>query len=116
MNELHLGCMKIKRPPKIPDLITKIRECINTGAYFETFHVHVRQIQRGIILQDILYVLLHGRHEKSKDVFDQKYLVWNYAVRGWLVDKQELRVIISFDEEDDMIIITAFYLTNEQGL
>jgi hypothetical protein len=72
--------------------------------------VQVREIQRGITFQDIIHALKNGRHEKSKDIFDAAFQAWNYAMRGPAVDQNELRVIVSFDEELDLLIITAFFL------
>ena len=59
-----------------------IRACIEAGAYLETTHVQLREIQRGIVLPDVIHVLRNGRHEKRKDRFDEVYQAWNYAVRG----------------------------------
>lgn len=42
----------------------------------------MRQAERKIILPIIIHVLSTGRHEKSKDVFDETYNAWNYSVRG----------------------------------
>lgn len=98
------------RPLKVADLKTKIGLCLDEGRYVETTHVQLRQLQRGITLNDILFVLRNGRHEKSKDVFDKAFQAWNYAIRGFNVDKKELRVIISFDDEEDLLIITVFFL------
>ena len=53
---------------------------------------------------------MSGRHEKSKDQFDEAFKTWNYAVRGETIDGKDLRVIVSFDHETDLLIITAFYI------
>ena len=58
----------------------------------------------------MIFVLKNGRHEKAKDKFEEAFSSWNYAVRGKTVDKEDLRVIVSFDEEKKLLIITAFYL------
>ena len=58
----------------------------------------------------IIHVLNTGRHEKSKDSFDENYNAWNYAIRGETLEGNELRVIASFDSESGLLIITAFYL------
>ena len=55
-------------------------------------------------------MLRHGFHEKKKDLFDETHNTWNYAVRGKTLDKEEMRVIVSFDRESEMLIITAFYV------
>lgn len=66
------------------------------------------QKKRSITLGQIKYILGHGRHEKSKDKYDESYSAWNYSIRGDTFDAIDLRVIVSFDEEDDLLIITAF--------
>lgn len=111
MNELQSSHKELAmRPPKIADLKKAILHCLEEGRYLETTHVQVREIQRGITFQDITHVLKTGRHEKSKDSFDIAFQAWNYAMRGTTVDQKELRVIVSFDKELDLLIITAFYL------
>ena len=70
----------------------------------------MRKKERSIILPEILYVLNTGRHEKSKDRFDQAFNSWNYAIRGNTLDGIDLRVIVSFDPERNLLIITAFSL------
>jgi hypothetical protein len=69
-----------------------------------------RKKQRNITLPEIIQVLTAGKHEKSKDKFDKAFNAWNYAVRGKTLDGLDLRVIVSFDDEKDLLIITAFYL------
>ena len=86
------------------------RDCLKKGKYRDTMHAAQRQKERNIILPEIIHVLNTGRHEKGKDHFDEAFHAWNYAIRGWTLDGQDLRVIISFDEENDLLIITAFYL------
>ena len=102
--------MPQSKPKKIEKLLETIRTCIRSGKYRETFHAEKRQKERKIILPEIICVLNTGRHEKSKDSFDLAFNSWNYAVRGWTLDGMELRVIVSFDAERDLLIITAFSL------
>ena len=106
--------MTRKRPRKLDELLTIVRRCVETGRYRETVHAQYRQAQRKIILPDILKVLLTGRHEKSRDKYDETYQAWNYAIRGQTVDDDDMRVILSFDEERDLLIITAFYVENKR--
>jgi len=73
-------------------------------------HSEKRQKERKIILPEIIHVLNTGRHEKSKDRLDDSFNSWNYAIRGWTLDGLDLRVIVSFEAEGDLLIITAFYL------
>ena len=102
------------KPRKMDHPLEAIRSCIRSGWYRETAHALQRQTERKITLTEILHVLDTGRHEKSKDSFDEAYRSWNYAIRGWTVDRQDLRVIVSFDVERGLLIITAFYLEKRQ--
>ena len=87
----------------------EVRRHVEADRYLSTVHADLRALQRKILLPDLLYVLRTGYHEKSKDRYDVAYDAWNYAVRGRTVDRRELRVIVSFDE-NGMLIITAFGL------
>ena len=86
-----------------------IHACIEDGRYLDTRHAWERQDERRINRPEILYVLKRGHHEKSKDKFNEFHHAWNYAVRGKTVDRRELRVIVSFDE-NGILIITALEL------
>jgi hypothetical protein len=94
---------------KVDRLIEKIAECLDAGRYLDTRHALVRQHEREINRPEVLYVLRRGYHEKKKDKFDARYRAWNYAVRGKTIDKRDLRIIVSFDESN-MLIITAIDL------
>ena len=59
--------MAAKKPKKIQNLIERIRDCIASGAYRDTFHAVKRISERNITLPEIIYVLTTGKHEKSKD-------------------------------------------------
>lgn len=100
--------MNRKRPEKHPDLMILIRDRVTTDRFISTVHAMDRRAQRSITLRQIKYVLCHGHHEKSKDKYDDCYSAWNYAVRGLTFDDIELRVIVSFDEVENLLIITAF--------
>lgn len=88
----------------------RIKICIKIGAYRDTFHASERKSERNITLPEIIQVLTTGRHEKSKDRFEEVHNAWNYAIRGQTLDGLDLRVIVSFDEERGLLIITAFYV------
>ena len=100
---------KSKNPAKVLDLLKKIKEAVESGNYFESKHAVDRAIERNIIATEYEYVLKNGFHESKKDVFDNVYKTWNYAIRGKTVDKRELRVVVSFDE-NDLLIITVIDL------
>jgi hypothetical protein len=99
-----------KRPPKIENLLEKIKECIDQKMYTQTEHAIVRQEERKITLPEIRYVLLTGYEEKIKTSFDDHHNTWNYAIRGKTkIDKLDLRIIVAFDEKG-MLIITVMHV------
>lgn len=102
--------MPSTKPKKIGNLLQRVRNCIKEGAYRDTFHALERKSEREITLPEVIYVLTTGRHEKSKDRFERVYNTWNYSIRGLTVDEQDLRVIVSFDEDRDLLIITTISL------
>lgn len=98
------------RPAKVVDLLARVRDCVNCGNYRDTTHARIRQKERRIILPEIIQVLSTGTHEKSKDRIDEAFNEWNYSIRGKTIDGRMLRIIISFDEETKLLIITAICL------
>lgn len=74
--------------------------------YTRTKHALQRQSERKIDLPDVLYVLKSGYHEKRKTSFDESFNAWKYAIRGKTLDRVDIRIIISFDDEN-MLIITV---------
>ena len=99
---------------KILDLLVKVQDCIEHGLYLDTRHATDRQSERKITRPEILFVLKYGRHEKSKDQYQERYKAWNYAISGKTIDKRDVRVIVSFDE-NNMLIITAIELEQRYG-
>lgn len=102
----------MKRPTKIPDVLKKLRECLESGRYYDTSHATLRKHQRRITLTHILYVLRYGYHEKQKDEYKPEYNDWNYSIRGKTIDERDIRIAIAFDE-DDMLIITVIEIARE---
>ena len=99
----------VRRKLKIPNLLEVIRDHLGRGHYLDTRHALQRQTRRKILRTEILYILRHGFHEKRKDHYEQNIQSWNYAIRGKTPDKRELRIIVSF-EQINMLIITAIDL------
>jgi hypothetical protein len=94
---------------KIDALMDRISSCLDAGRYLDTRHSIERQREREITRVEVIYVLRHGFHERKKDKFEALHQAWNYAIRGKTVDGRDLRVIVSFDDSD-MLIITAIDL------
>jgi hypothetical protein len=98
--------------PKIPDLLEVVRERATSGNYLLLEHARDRGEERGITEPEWLYVLKHGYHEKRKDQFDDFHRAWAYSIRGKTVDGRDLRVVVSFDEDPTMLIVTLIELSD----
>jgi hypothetical protein len=102
-----MGKHQKKYPPKHKDVLKEIGNCLETGRYLDTRHATKRKEERLITLPEVLHVLRQGFHEKRKDRYEEIYKAWNYSIRGKTVDKRDLRIVVSFDSETGMLIITA---------
>ncbi len=97
---------------KLPDLLTRIKDCLNNGLYRFSQHALDRRKERFLSLPNVLEVLNNGYHEKAKDTWDDVFKTWNYAIRGKTINSDPCRIIISF-EESGLLIITVIRLDME---
>ncbi len=72
-------------------------------------HALERIQQRKVSFYEIRYVLRNGYHEKRKDVFKEEHKAWNYSVRGKTLDQRSLRIALTFDD-NNMLVITVIDL------
>lgn len=99
----------IKKTDK--ELYTLLERVIKKGNYVFLKHAKERQLQRHISDLDVLDILAgrEGRDRKrneSKDQYKDGYQDWNYCIEGHNLDKEKIRIIISF--MDDLVpIITV---------
>jgi len=94
---------------KAKNLLEQIRSKVKKGKYIILPHAIQRQSERNISIPDIVYVLNNGWHEERKDEFNSGFQSWNYAIRGITIDEKNLRIAVSFDEKN-MLIITVIDL------
>jgi hypothetical protein len=94
---------------KNPNLLELIKKSITSGNYIYTGHAQQRLQEREVTRQEVKQVLKNGFHEKKKDTFDEIYNEWNYAIKGKTLDKKNLRIVLSFDKKN-MLIITVIDL------
>ena len=94
------------KPKKLASVLDTIKKCIESGRYVLSKHALDRQNEREISLPETLHVLKNGYEEKGKTCFDMDKNSWKYAIRGKTIRRVDVRVIISFDE-DDMLIINV---------
>jgi hypothetical protein len=90
----------------VENLLCVIKEHIENRTYRLTDHALEEMENDNLNVSDVMYVLMHGRHEKSKTVFSTKHQSWNYAIVGKTIDSLEVRVIIAF--EGRMMVVTVF--------
>lgn len=104
-----------KRPDKVLNLLEVIRDAIDEGRLREAFHASERKAERKITRQEYQYVLKKGYHEKRKDEYRPEYNAWSYAIRGKTLDDRDLRVVVSFEIDEDqelLLIVTVIEVNN----
>lgn len=94
---------------KLPDLLPKLSTAVDRGNIRFSQHALERMEERRILRLAVEHVLKNGYHEKRKDTFDKEFESWNYAIKGKTIDDMTLRIIISF-EKPNFIIVTAIDL------
>lgn len=98
-----------KRPGKDIGILKKIRQRSASGIYFVVGHALERMNQRNIGDPEIRFILMHGFREPQRDKYIMEYKTWNYAITGKTFEERRLRIIVSFDK-NDMLIITVIDL------
>lgn len=104
----------IKKTLKVDNLLEIISDLITSDRYRYSVHALERMAQRKVTRPEVLQILKKGHHEKIKDVYDEKFKTWNYAIRGKTIDKKELRIVISLDTKIDMIVITVIQIKKKE--
>ena len=105
--------MTPKRPSKLSNLMEAIRSALASGRYLYSEHVHESMFKRHLSVGDVKRVLTTGFHEKKKDKYEEMHESWNYAIKGCTVDERNVRVVVAFDKETHLIIITAIDLDKD---
>lgn len=106
--------IKKVRPQKLAteELFKEIKKSLRSAKYFFTEHAEKRSKNRKNVNQLQVIKILKSEakfHEKKKDKIDEIHNEWNYSIRGRTIDSEEVRIILSFDE-DNMLIITVINL------
>ena len=98
-----------KRSPKIADLHERIADAVASGHYIVSNHAYERAHDRLIPIPHVEHILLHGFHEKRKDTFKEEFIAWNYSIRGKSPDRVNVRVVVTFTE-NDLLVVTVINL------
>lgn len=112
--------MSLEKPRKKTDkeLWTLILEKIAKSEYLISKHARIRQKDRNILDIDVLDILENkpGRkrkRNKSRDRYIQGYEDWNYCIEGCDLEREKIRLVISFDK-NLMLVITVIRLNNTE--
>jgi hypothetical protein len=104
-----------KRPAKDAAIDQKIKNCLVNRRYKQSLHALERIDKRKVSFQDVLFVLETGRREEAKDSYDEAFQNWKYAIRGKTLEDVDIRVIITINEEN-VVIITVVNLTIKEDI
>ena len=96
--------MKVIRPEKISDLLVEVRKYLKSGQYRYTNHASERLVERKITRPEVTQVLESGHNEKAKDIYDDNFSTWNYAIKGKTIDGRRLRIVVCFENPNLLII------------
>lgn len=102
---------KAEHPAKLMDVLSRAQARLTEGRYRDTRHATQRKQERSVTLLEVRQVIEAGWHEKRKDEFKEEWHAWNYAIQGKTIDDRSLRVAVSFDEDDYLLVITAIDLS-----
>ena len=97
------------KPSKIKNIMYEVQKAIEKGNYLYVGHANQRLQQRDVTRQEVKQVLKNGHNEKRKDEYKEEHNRWNYSIKGKTIDKRSLRVAVSFDSKN-MLIITVIDL------
>ena len=105
----ELPWLIMSRPKKKNNLMSSVKKRAESGDFVLMPHAVERRYQRSISIADIVYVLSNGWHESKKDDFREEFDEWNYSIRGKTVDNRQLRIVVSFDE-NNLLVVTVIHL------
>lgn len=110
----HKGAaMVLKRTHKktTNELFLAINNAMERKRYFFTSHAFERLRDRNISELTVIKILKSKfkYHEVRKDSYIQSFRSWNYSIVGISPDNEDIRIVISF-EEDTMLVITVINL------
>jgi len=96
------------------ELFTLLDEKIIKGEYVFKYHAEQRKNERAISELEVLDTLegraKRKRHRnKKKDKYEEGREDWNYCIEGCNLDKEKIKIIISF-EGDIIPIITVMWI------
>lgn len=88
------------------DALRLLRECLNSGIVEYHPHFSQRCRERGVDPADAQFVLRKGIIYDEPEL-DLRFQEWRYKVEGRPPDGEKLKVVITFIERDEVLVITV---------
>ncbi len=87
------------------DVESLVRDIVETGTLIISSHAKERMAKRGYTIQDVQFILSHGRVQSSE--FNVAANNWKYRFEGNDIDGDTGAVIIAIASHYNAIIITV---------
>jgi Domain of unknown function (DUF4258) len=88
------------------DALKLLRQCLQSGIVEYHPHFEKRCRERGVDPQDAQYVLRKGIIYDEAEL-DIRFQEWRYKVEGKPPDSDKLKVVVTFLEKDEVLVITV---------
>ena len=88
------------------DALKLLRDCLQTGIVQYHPHFVKRCRERGIYPLDAQFVLRKGVIYDEPEL-DLRFQEWRYKVEGKTPDEDKLKVVVTFLERDEMLVLTV---------
>jgi hypothetical protein len=88
------------------DALKLLRQCMQTGIVEYHPHFEKRCRERGVDPQDAQFVLRKGIIYDEPEL-DVRFREWRYKIEGKPPDSDKLKVVITFLEKDEVLVITV---------
>ena len=88
------------------DALKLLRQCFRSGIVEYHPHFEKRCRERGIDPMDAQHVLRKGIIYEEPEL-DVRFQEWRYKVVGRPPDREALKVVISFLEKDEVLVLTV---------
>ena len=96
-------------PLSEPDLRTAVSRVILYGTYRETRHSAEDRSYRNVSDDDIQFMLRGPWTLPSAPEWDEIHKSWKYKLRGQDIEGDELVLVVSVNEEEQMITVITKY-------
>jgi uncharacterized OsmC-like protein len=81
----------------------QLREIVRNGCIVTTNHFRERMAERGVVLDDVTFVISWGEVTKKK--YDPMFENYEYTIKGVDIDDEEISLILAIDKQGDSIYL-----------